>query len=102
MGRFLLLGRGGWTGPKTVLLCNCSETESPFGKIPWGWRRDNCERAPEGAIRRFHRLEIRPSSRVATGPAISDILSSGGWRQARASPTGSGPEGSSPNERFAG
>ena len=26
----------------------------------------------------------------------------GGWQQARASPTGSGPEGSSPNERFAG
>ena len=39
---------------------------------------------------------------VATGSSIPDILSSGGWQQARASPTGSGPEGSSPNERFAG
>ena len=35
---------------------------------------------------------------VATGALIPDILSSGGWQQARASPTGSGPEGSSPNE----
>jgi hypothetical protein len=46
-----------------------------------------------------------PSScleRVATRAMIPDILREGGWRQARPSPTGSGPEGSSPNERFAG
>src|SRR5665811_314837 len=40
--------------------------------------------------------------RVARSPRFPDILSQGGWQQARASPTGSDPEGSSPNERFAG
>ena len=49
--------------------------------------------------------EVRPPAalqRVATGAAIPDILLQGGWQQARSSPTGSGPEGSSPNEIDAG
>ena len=53
-------------------------------------------------VGRFRKKGTRLFPWVATGGTIPDILLSGGWRQARSSPTGSGPEGSSPNEIDAG
>ena len=45
------------------------------------------------------RDRTRPGCHRGLDPRYTPL---GGWQQARASPTGSGPEGSSPNERFAG
>ncbi len=48
---------------------------------------------------RRNKGRARPGCHRRRDPRYTHL---GGWQQARASPTGSGPEGSSPNERFAG
>ena len=121
---FLCIWIGGtfWlaTGPRLVA-CSCSarptghirETRAPFGTI----RPDNfltifsdgfiADLAAGAALallarRRIQRAVSRGSEWLPREPRSPIYSDSGGWQQAHASPTGSGPEGSSPNEHYAG
>src|SRR5262249_51982096 len=105
-----LAGRCSCLTPPTAISARCSRatttlrtTSSLTGSLASGCSFSFISTDGLAASRRAERRPNgRALTRVATGAAIPDILPQGGWRQARSSPTGSGPEGSSPNEIDAG